>query len=101
MSRSCPRVTVRGQVRRPGRYELTDEEHLRDAIDFPGGLAADAFVQRIQVDRILPPEKRRPGHERVLVDVGPERLAEEAEPFRLRDGDEIRIFGISNSAATG
>lgn len=90
-----PMVTVRGQVRRPAQYELKADEDLRDAIRFAGGLAPDAFVQRIQVDRILPPEERRPGHERVLIDVDLSSLDEQAEPFALKDGDVVRVFGVS------
>lgn len=28
--------------------------------------------------------------------MGLDRLAEDAEPFQLRDGDDIRVFGISD-----
>ncbi|HEX6938363.1 MAG TPA: SLBB domain-containing protein [Longimicrobiales bacterium] len=91
------RVTVRGAVRRPAIYELAEGDDLRDAIAFAGGLDATAIVQRVQIDRILPPELRRPGVDRVLIDVELSRLMEPtAEPVALRDGDVIEVFAVSD-----
>ncbi|HEX7120562.1 MAG TPA: SLBB domain-containing protein [Longimicrobiales bacterium] len=91
------RVTVRGAVRRPAIYELAAGEDLRDAIAFAGGLRATAIVERVQIDRILPPELRRPGVDRVLIDVALARVTEaDAEPVALRDGDVIEVFAVSN-----
>src|SRR5690606_14198094 len=90
------RVTVRGAVRRPAIYELVEGEDLRTAIAYAGGLDATAIVERVLIDRILPPEMRRPGVERVLVDVSLSSLAASAaEPVELRDGDVVEVFPVA------
>ncbi|GAB4246923.1 MAG: hypothetical protein Kow0054_01540 [Deferrisoma sp.] len=78
-------VEVTGVVKRPAIYELLPGEGLRAALDFAGGLRADAFGGRIQVERTE-------GHERRVVrDVtwGPG-----APDFPLKDGDRVRAFPV-------
>ncbi|MEJ2502282.1 MAG: SLBB domain-containing protein [Gemmatimonadota bacterium] len=65
------RVAIEGEIRRPARYEMLPGETLRDLIAFAGGFRAEAVVQRLQIDRILPADQRRPGEDRTLVDVPP------------------------------
>ena len=90
------RVTVRGAVRRPAIYELLEGEDLRTAIAFAGGLDATAVVERVQIDRILPPEMRRPGIERVLIDVPLSQVLDPgAPPVELRDGDVVEVFTVA------
>ena len=91
------RVTVRGAVRRPAIYELLEGEDLRTAIAFAGGLDATAVVERVQIDRILPPEMRRPGIERVLIDVPLSQVMDPgAAPVELRDGDVVEVFTVAD-----
>ncbi len=91
------RVTIKGAVRRPAIYELVEGEDLRDALAFAGGLAAEAALRRVQIDRILPPERRRPGVERVLIDVDVSRISgDDTRPVELRDGDVVEIFAVSH-----
>jgi polysaccharide export outer membrane protein len=86
-------VSVQGRVRRPAIYEVRDGEGLRDALGFAGGLEADAAVQRIQIDRVLPATERVPGVDRVFLDVELSQLADPgAATVPLRDGDEVRVF---------
>jgi protein involved in polysaccharide export with SLBB domain len=87
------RVTVEGAVRRPAIFELRVGEDIADAIDFAGGLSSDASAHRVQVDRILPPELRAPGVDRVLMDVGRGALAG-GDGVAARDGDVVRVFEI-------
>lgn len=90
------RVKVRGAVRRPATYELVEGEDLRAAIEFAGGLDAKAIVERVLIDRILPPEMRRPGIERVLIDVSLSSVTDAAaEPVELRDGDVVEVFTVA------
>lgn len=86
-------VTVEGAVRRPAIFELRAGENISDAIEFAGGLSSDASSHRVQVDRILPPELRAPGVDRVLMDVGRESLAGE-DGVAARDGDVVTVFEI-------
>lgn len=86
-------VSIQGRVRRPAIYEVKDGEGLRDAIAFAGGLEADAHVERIQIDRVLPPGERTPGVDRVVIDVELAQLMDASgPPIPLRDGDEVRVF---------
>ena len=89
-------TTVVGSVRRPAIYEMAPNEGLADAVAFAGGVAAQAAVERIQIDRILPPGQRKPGMERVLVDVALEDL-NRGRTIPLMDGDRIRISAISDA----
>ncbi len=88
-----PHITINGKVRRPGIYELKDGEGMKDAITFAGGFEPDAHVQRIQIDRVLPPSERRPGVDRVILDVDVTQddigLGSAAP---LKDGDEVTVF---------
>ena len=91
--RAGEQVMVQGSVRRPATYEIGPGEGLREALSFAGGLGADAHVQRVQIDRVLPAEERIPGVDRVFLDVDLTELADrEAERVPLRDGDEVRVF---------
>src|SRR4029079_16555686 len=66
----------------------------RDLLAFAGGLQAEASLARVQIDRVLPPEQRRPGVERTLVDVDvPALLAGGAAP-RFFDRDVVSVFTV-------
>jgi protein involved in polysaccharide export with SLBB domain len=84
-------VFVQGKVRRPAIYEMKEGEGLRDLLAFTGGFDADAYVQRIQIDRVLGLQERIPGVERVILDVNLQDL-EDGTVIPLRNGDEVRVF---------
>ena len=88
-----PQVSIAGMVRRPAIYELKPGEQLRDLIAFAGGPRPEAYVRRIQIDRILSPAERTPVLERVIVDVDLETLADN-EDFALLDGDRVTVSGV-------
>ncbi|HKK09057.1 MAG TPA: SLBB domain-containing protein, partial [Gemmatimonadota bacterium] len=98
------RVDLEGAVRRPGIYELSGDEGLADAIRFAGGLQAQAELRRVQIERILPPDQRTPGHERALLDVpvtgllssGPQETVRTSggRAVPLVDGDRITVFAV-------
>jgi protein involved in polysaccharide export with SLBB domain len=89
-----PRVTIEGAVRRPAIYELRASDGLAGAVAYAGGLSSAAGSHRIQIDRILPPDQRQPGIDRVLVDVDAAALAR-GDAIELRDGDVIRVFEVN------
>ena len=51
-------VRISGAVLRPATYELKSGQSLSDAIDMAGGFTSAADRRRIQVERIVPPDKR-------------------------------------------
>ncbi|TMP36622.1 SLBB domain-containing protein [Pseudoalteromonas rubra] len=48
-----PQVTVKGQVKRPAIFELKEGESARALVHMFGGFKADAFLQRVQVNRVV------------------------------------------------
>ena len=88
-------VRLEGQVRRPAIYEIKNGEALPDVVRFAGGVLPDAHVERIQVERILPPSQRGVGKDRVLLDAS---LAPGGTPdtgaFALLTGDRITVHSV-------
>jgi protein involved in polysaccharide export with SLBB domain len=87
-------VGIKGSVRRSAIFELKQGEGLRDLLSFAGGLQAEASLARIQIDRVLPPEQRRPGVERTLVDVDVRALLAGGPAPRLYDRDLVSVFTV-------
>lgn len=87
-------VEVRGSVRRPAIFELREGEGFQALRSFFGGLLASAATDRIQVDRILPPDQRTPGVERVVVDVPLRSNLESMDSMAVHAGDIVTVFGI-------
>ncbi len=46
-------VTIDGAVKRPAKYELTNEQNLGDVIQYANGFKQTADIQNIYLDRIL------------------------------------------------
>tara|TARA_Y100001970_G_C14258903_1_gene877906 strand:- start:8564 stop:11590 length:3027 start_codon:yes stop_codon:yes gene_type:complete len=90
-------VRVEGEIKRPYYYELKDSENLNDLINISGGLMATTYTKRIQIDRIVPFEKRASMQmDRTKIDLNLERILDESETFGLHDGDIITFFKIFN-----
>jgi protein involved in polysaccharide export with SLBB domain len=91
------RVEVTGEVVRPAVFEVRQGETLRDVIGFAGGFDADALRQRVQVHRILPaiPGDSSYGRGRVVVDVGPEQLAQAVPSLVMLPGDSVTVFPVA------
>lgn len=87
-------VTIRGMVRRRAIFEVREGEGLGTLIHFAGGLLPDARTDRVQVDRILPPEDRSPGVDRILLDAPLGEVLRGARTFPLRGGDEVEVFPV-------
>ncbi|MFL5542565.1 MAG: SLBB domain-containing protein [Longimicrobiaceae bacterium] len=87
-------VGIQGAVRRAAMFELKEGEGLRDLLSFAGGLQAEASLARVQIDRVLPPEQRRPGIERALVDVDVRALLAGGAAPRLYDRDVVSVFTV-------
>ena len=77
------RISLNGEVKRPGLYELKDGETLADLMEFSGGFAENAYKDRIVI-------RRKTNIERSLSDV----KWPEGGDIVLRNGDEIEITPI-------
>lgn len=88
-----PRMSVSGEVRTPGIYEMRAGETLADLVGTSGGFTEKAFPGRIQIERILTAEEQAGGKDdRRIFD----RAWEEAEATPLRDGDIVTVFPIAD-----
>ncbi|HMN26422.1 MAG TPA: SLBB domain-containing protein, partial [Ignavibacteriaceae bacterium] len=52
-------VSITGEIFRPAIYELKEGENLQKMIEFAGGLNATAYTGRVQINRIIPFDKRQ------------------------------------------
>lgn len=88
-------VGMKGAVRRPGTFELLEgREGFADLLRFAGGLLPTASTQRLQVDRILPPDQRAPGRDRAVIDVWINGRVADLDTLTLYDGDRVTTFAI-------
>ncbi len=78
-------VTVRGDVRRPARYEVKPTDTVADLIHYAGGLTATSYAPRAVLDRVNGPGGR------VTIDVD---LATEADTVLVRDGDALTVYPV-------
>ena len=91
-----PRVTVAGEVMRPGIYELKPGETLSDLIALAGGLTPTATTEAAIIDRILPPSERpEPGHTRTVLTVDLQSVYDSAaSPVQLQALDSVTVLAI-------
>jgi protein involved in polysaccharide export with SLBB domain len=89
-------VVVQGAVRRPAIYELRDREGFADLLRFAGGFLPTAGTDRVQIDRVLPPELRGPGSERAMIDIAFKGNFAMLDSARVYDNDIVTVFGIGD-----
>jgi len=84
-----PKVTMRGEVKRPAVYEMKEGTNLLDMIKLAGGVEDNAFLGRVMIDRI------NTGKGRKLLDLS---LASDEDRLKnnitVKSGDDISVFGI-------
>lgn len=80
-------VSISGAVKRPFKYELTQQEGLKELIDFAGGMKDNAYLENIQIKRIADGEE-------VLIDVNWKDMMDQKRNFTLFSGDEIKVRTI-------
>ena len=88
-------VTISGQVKRPGIFELKPDESLIDLILMAGDLSITAYLDRAQIDRVVPFDKRKElGMDRMVSDVNLKEIIQNNIAYPLQDGDEIQVFSV-------
>jgi polysaccharide biosynthesis/export protein len=89
-------VAIKGPLVRPAIYELLPEETLDHLLAFAGGVRPDVFVQRFQIERIVPFTQRREGSRaREVIDLPLDEVLRRQREVRLADGDRVSLFRIS------
>jgi protein involved in polysaccharide export with SLBB domain len=93
-----PRVRVTGEVVRPATYEIKPGETIDDVIRAAGGFTARAGRQRIQIERIVPPERRtESGRDRQVIDVTADQMSAGAETgMPVEAGDVLHVFPVAS-----
>lgn len=90
-------VAISGSVRRPAIFELRPNETFKDLLRYAGGFLPNAALNRVQIDRILPPSKRTPGVDRTVIDVRLNGSASALDTVTLLDGDIISVFDVGKT----
>jgi len=81
-------VTIKGEIRRPGVYEMVRAEGVRDLVRFAGGLAPNAYQKRAQVRRF----ETGAGEKFIDINLEPILSSAGSPDFILSNGDEVTIF---------
>jgi polysaccharide export outer membrane protein len=90
-------ISISGEVFRPAIYELKDGENLQKLIDFAGGLNATAYTGRLQINRIIPFEKRvKNSLDREYIDADLGSVLSKSSDIQLYDKDILTVFPILN-----
>src|SRR2546422_6355180 len=91
------RVRGSGAVLRPAVYETKTGETLADMIGASGGFRPDAALERVKVERVLPPDARgTQTTARVTIDVP---LTKGVAPrFTLEDGDVVHVDSLAGAS---
>ena len=88
-------VTIEGGINRNGIYELKPKENLFDLVTIAGDLRVTAYLDRAQIDRVVPFENRAEmGMDRMYTDVNLGETLESKDEFPLQDGDHLQIYSI-------
>ena len=83
-------VMIDGAVKRPGRYELIENETIDDLILLAGGLDNRAYLKKASLDRYNPNDDFP-----IIVNLD---LSDDQSNFLLQDGDVLRIASVKNLA---
>jgi protein involved in polysaccharide export with SLBB domain len=81
-------VTILGQIVRPFRYEMLENETLEDLLFYAGGLLPTAQTNSIQVKRTI-------DNKTFILDVDYQDLKKSKGTFKLQNGDVITVRRIS------
>jgi polysaccharide biosynthesis/export protein len=89
-------VAIEGPLVRSALFELLPDETLDHLIGFAGGVRPDVFVQRFQIERIIPfTERREASRAREVIDLPLDEVLRRQREVRLADGDRVSLFRIS------
>ena len=88
---------IAGNVRRPAIYELKDEKTLKDLIDLASGINPTGYLQRLQVNRVDPHNKRVVADYNIDPKSPGNSLEKLAAGVLIQDLDLIKVFHIDNT----
>jgi polysaccharide biosynthesis/export protein len=90
-------VTILGEVNKNANFEIKENETLSNLIEIAGGLKSTAYLERSQIDRIIPFEDREIfWSDRIIIDINLDSIVHHNKSIDLVDGDLIKIFPIKD-----
>jgi len=87
-----PRVSIKGEVKRPAIYEINGGENLSDLLELAGGATAQAYLEMVDIDRIGPDDNRI----LLTVDISDNQSGNDGN-LELADGDRVKVSSIYDS----
>ena len=82
------RVWLAGRVHRPAVYELKPGEGLKELLEIAGGPEPDAYLGKVQIDRIVKHKERK------VIDVDFAEALASGKKVELFDGDVVLISSV-------
>lgn len=79
-----PEVAVDGEVVRPALYELRGERTLAQVVGLAGGLMAEAYAPRVQIERVSA------GRDRIVLDLEYKK----APATAVKSGDRVIVLSV-------
>jgi protein involved in polysaccharide export with SLBB domain len=90
-------VSINLEVRHPAIFELLPAEHLKTLLEYAGGALSTAYLERVQVDRIIPFNERTPGGpERRVIDINFREILNKGKDYDLVDGDRVSVYSVQD-----
>lgn len=77
-------VSIQGEVKRAAKFELLDKEDLTALIKYAGGLTADAYTEKVQIQRSTSLETR-------IIDLNLDSLTKLKRDYVLKPGDVVIV----------
>lgn len=81
-------VEIKGEVKRPHKYELISGEELKQLVEYAAGTTSKAYTKNIKITRIA-------GNKQTMLNVDLQSVLDGGQDFKLLDGDIIEI-GLIN-----
>jgi len=85
---SGPHISISGEVKRPAIYEIIGGEKIGQVLELAGGPTAEAYLDRIMLDRISPNDERE------IIDINMNPNNGKLDDITLMDGDRLTLFSI-------
>ena len=90
-------VGIHGAVLRSAHFELLPGEQLKKLLEFSGGIRSTFYLQRVQINRIVPFAERKLGEpDRKIFDIDFSNILMNGKDYKLEDGDIVRVYPIND-----
>jgi protein involved in polysaccharide export with SLBB domain len=96
-----PRVTIEGEVAKPGKYPLGDNMTATDLVRIAGGMKRGAFSRSADLTRYVLQNGAKVIGEHEEIAIGKALAGEEDTDVRLRDGDVLSIRQLAGWSDVG